>query len=188
MNRHNENAPREPSSAPDAPMEEHLPDELLWAAGGHASDIVLTALADGQHAIVPPAVQAHIEHCSACMAHLGNSALLSLHVDRQLAIRAEHDLVLAKRPLPRLAIGLGLAFALLGLVPSILDGETTARALTANAPLFLGGLGTLLKRFDDPGNPAGLVLTYAAAGTLVAMGFALVRFLPKLAQKESSSR
>ena len=58
--------------------QEHLPDELLWSDGGHASDIVLTAIADGQLEIVPPNARAHVETCTKCMQHLGNAALLSL--------------------------------------------------------------------------------------------------------------
>ncbi|NVL83606.1 hypothetical protein HWN75_25860, partial [Escherichia coli] len=57
--------------------EEFLPDDLVWAEGGHASDVVLTAIADGQIAIVPPAVLAHVDHCPSCTTHLGNAALLS---------------------------------------------------------------------------------------------------------------
>lgn len=178
-------APPGPGSRAITPEPELLPEELLWAAGGHASDIVLTALGDGQSSIVPMSVRAHVERCTACMGHLGNTALLSLHVDRQLAVRAEHDRAMARRPLPRRAIGLGLIAALVGLVPSIADGRASARALTTDLPLFLRGLGTLVRRLDDSGSPAGLIVTYAAAAMLVVMGLALVRVLPKL-QKESS--
>ena len=89
---------------------EHLPDELLWADGGHASDIVLTAIADGQLEIVPQNARAHVESCTACMQHLGNAALLSLHAGRQLAARAQYDASFADKrmPLPRLAIALGI--------------------------------------------------------------------------------
>jgi hypothetical protein len=190
MNKH-DNPGRRPSNAPAAgsPDPELLPEELLWAAGGHASDLVLTALADGQQSIVPMPVRSHVERCTACMGHLGNTALLSLHVDRQLAVRAEYDRAraVARRPLPRRAIALGLMVAVAGLVPSIFDGsrEATAHALTTDVPLFVRGLGTLVRRLDDPGSPAGLIVTYAAAAMLVVMGLALVRVLPKL-QKESS--
>jgi len=174
------------------PAPELLPDELLWADGGHASDVVLTALADGQREIVPTAVRAHVECCSTCMTHLGHAALLSLHADRELATRAEHDRALARgearRPLPRLAIGLGLAVAVLGLLPSLLDdGDASAARTfaTRDVPLFVRGLGTLARRLDEPGSSAGLFVTYGAALVLVAMGVAVVRLLPK-AQKETS--
>jgi cytochrome bd-type quinol oxidase subunit 2 len=170
----------------DTKSAELLPDELLWADGGHASDIVLTAIADGQHEIVPEAVRAHVERCTPCMTHLGNAALLSLHAGAQLAIRAEHDRVLARRPLPVVAIALGLAVALLGLVPSIVGDATTLRLfLMHDMPLFLKGLGILARRLDAPGG-AGLAITYAAAAMLVVTGIAAIRIFPKIAQKETS--
>lgn len=165
---------------------ELLPEELLWAIGGHASDVALTALADGQSAIVPTAVLAHVERCTACMGQLGNNALLSLHVDRQLAVRAEHDRLTARRPFPRRAIALGLAVAFAGLLPTILDAEATARGFTSSVSLFLRGLGTIVRRLNDPASPVGLIVTYAAATMLVVMGLTLVRVLPKLAHKEGS--
>jgi len=167
---------------------ELLPDELLWAEGGHASDVVLTALADGQRDIVPPPVRAHVERCTVCMTHLGHAALLSLHAGAELEARAAHDRAPARRPLPRLAIALGLAVAALGLVPSLLDAGGEVSALqsfaTRDVPLFLKGLGTLARRLDEPGSSAGLFLTYAAAAFLVAAGVAIVRIFPK-AQKET---
>lgn len=163
-----------------------LPEELLWANGGHASDIVLTAIADGQSAIVPGALKQHVERCTACMTHLGNAALLSLHTDRQLAVRAEHDRVLVtqKRPLPRLAIALGLLVAIVGLVPTFVEDASSVRNfVTRDVPLFLHGLRTLAHRLTEPGSSAGLFITYATAFVLVGMGIAVVRILPK---KETS--
>ena len=161
---------------------EHLPDELLWADGGHASDIVLTAIADGQLEIVPQNARAHVESCTACMQHLGNAALLSLHAGRQLAARAQYDASLADKrmPLPRLAIALGLAVALVGLLPEL--GPLRA-FLTTDAPLIARGAGTVGRSLVEGNAGAGLVLTYGTAALLVAMGFVLVRLLPK---KETS--
>ena len=157
---------------------ELLPDELLWADGGHASDVVLTALADGQLDIVPASARAHVEACTACTQHLGNAALLSLHAGRQIAALREHEqsLATARRPLPRLAIALGLCVAVLGLVPEVGALRTF---LLHDVPLVASGAQTLGGRLiDAPGVP-GLVLTYGTAVLLVAMGFALVRLLPK---------
>lgn len=154
---------------------EHLPDELLWAEGGHASDVVLTALADGQLEIVPTKVRAHVESCTSCMQHLGNAALLSLHAGRELGARAQYDASLATKrlPLPRLAIALGLAVALVGLLPEL--GSLRA-FVTTDAPLIARGAGAVGKNLADSG---GLFLTYGTSALLVAMGFVLVRLLPK---------
>ena len=164
---------------------ELLPDELLWADGGHASDIVLTAMADGQLEIVPPAVMAHVDGCRPCTTHLGNAALLSLHAGRELAMAgvATEAEAAARAPFPRLAVALGLAFATLGLVPNLIDAPTqisSAKAFaTHDVPMFVTGFGTLGRKLLEPGSSVGLVLTYGAAALLVVMAFALVRLLPK---------
>jgi len=165
------------------PAEDFLPDDLLWAAGGHASDVVLTAMADGQDAIVPPVVIAHIDRCSSCTTHLGNAALLSLHAGREIALVARAADLAARAPLPRLAIILGLVVAVLGLVPSLLDGRSEIGSAKTwafhDVPMFASGLGTLFRRLLEPGSPVGLALTYGAAALLVVMGLTLVRLLPK---------
>jgi hypothetical protein len=165
-----------------------LPEELVWAAGGHASDVVLTAMADGQAEIVPPLVLAHVEKCTACTTHLGNAALLSLHAGRELALlprSAEAPLIAettARQPLPRLAIFLGLAFAALGLVPTLLDSPSElggAKTFATKLPMFVNGLGTLGRRLLEPGSSVGPALTYGATALLVIMALALLRLVPK---------
>lgn len=162
--------------------EAFLPDDLLWAAGGHASDVVLTAMADGQVEIVPPAVLAHVDGCRSCTTHLGNAALLSLHTGREIAMLPREADASARAPMPRLFIALGLAFAVLGLVPSLVDAPSelvSAKTFAHDVPMFVNGLGTLGRRLLEPGSPVGLALTYGAAVMLVIMAFALVRLLPK---------
>jgi hypothetical protein len=165
-----------------------LPDELSWAAGGHASDVALTAIADGQRAIVPPAVLAHVEACTACTTHLGHAALLSIHAGAELAAARQHAHLTERRPLPRLAIALGLAVAAIGLSPSLLDGRDASALrmfVTRDVPIFVRAFETVARRLDEPGSAAGLAVTYATATMLVLMGFAIVRILPKN-QKETS--
>jgi hypothetical protein len=168
---------------------ELLPDELLWADGGHASDVVLTALADGQLDIVPANVRSHVEGCRACTTHLGNAALLSLHAQRELQIVKEADAASARRPLPRLAIVLGLVVAMIGLLPSLpeapADAETARTFATHTAPILVRALGTLGQKLMDPSQPFGLVLTYGTASVLVLMTLLAVRYLP---QKKEVSR
>jgi len=167
----------------DEPTKDVLPDELLWAAGGHASDVVLTAMADGQVDIIPALVLAHVDGCRSCTTHLGNAALLSLHTGREMALVDRESEAPVRAKVPRLAILLGLAFAALGLVPSLLDapyevGGATSFA-THDMPMLANGLGTLGRRLLEPGSPIGIGLTYGAAALLVLMALALVRLLPK---------
>lgn len=166
---------------------ELLPDELLWADGGHASDVVLTALADGQGEIVPAVARAHVETCATCTAHLGNAALLSLHAGGELALAKAHEARAqespSRLPIPRLAIVLGLLVAAIGALPSLLDAPSDTRVFARELPVLLSGLRTLRHRFLDPGSSTSLVVTYGAAAMLVVFGLVLVRLLPK---KETS--
>lgn len=155
-----------------------LPAELLWAEGDHASDVVLTALADGEHAIVPPALRAHVERCPVCSAHLGHAALLSLETQRSLDERlAAPTTAPARRPFPRLAVALGLVLAVLGLVPGWTGTEEApARVLSRLAR----AVASLAVRLDaSGGSAAGLILMYVVAGCLVLAGLALARLSPK---------
>jgi hypothetical protein len=157
-----------------------LPDDLLWAEGGHASNVVLTALADGETAIVPPTVRAHVEGCTTCTTHLGHAALLSLHTQREVGALREAAAVAARHPFPRLAIALGLLVAAAGMVPTFTSDAAEAKAFaTHDLPLVLRGLETLGGKLLEPGSSFALVLTYATAGALIVMAVALVRLLPK---------
>ena len=155
--------------------QQFLPDDLLWAEGGHASDVVLTALADGQTSIVPADVRAHVERCTTCATHLGNAALLSLHVGDELQAKKKHETVPERLPLPRVAIALGLAVAALGMIPSLVSGDAAHFALT-DVPLLARAFGTLVRHMPDE---ASLVLTYGGSLLLVFMALAATRLLPK---------
>lgn len=160
-----------------------LPEELLWAAGGHASDIVLTALADGEHAIVPPPVVAHVQQCTACTAHLGNAALLALYTQAELAARHEHDTL--RRPLPRVPIALGLVAALIGLVPSL--GDLEPAVFLHDVRLYLEGLGTLARRANSPSSAVGIFVPWIVASLLIGLGFAIIARFPKAPTKDHAS-
>ncbi len=162
---------------------EILPDELLWAGGGHASDIALTAIADGQREIVGAALLAHVEGCRSCMTHLGHNALLAIHTDREMALLARASVLAVRGRLPRLAIGLGLIVAVLGLVPSLLDAPTGVERLKGfvmhDVPTLVTGLGVLRRHWLAPGSPVALAVTYGALALIVLMAFAVVRLFPK---------
>jgi hypothetical protein len=157
-----------------------LPDDLLWADGGHASDVVLTALADGQIDIVPAKARAHVESCAKCTMHLGNAALLSLHTHREIGFVKEAAAIAARRPLPVLAIVLGVVVAIAGMIPSFATDAAAARTFaTHDLPVVVRGLQTLGQRLMEPGSESALVVTYVTAAALVVMALAVVRLLPK---------
>jgi hypothetical protein len=127
----------------------NLPQELVWQQDGHLSELGLTAMADGEHALLPAEAQVHLEACPACQERLGHAALLAalsarameLEVARAAAPQAaaersasDRSLGLAetvglapvssgrgRRPLPRAAIALALLCAAIGAAPSLLS-------------------------------------------------------------------
>ena len=53
--------------------EDTLPEGLLWRDDGHATDLVVTSLADGQDAIVPANVTEHVDGCELCTERLADA-------------------------------------------------------------------------------------------------------------------
>ncbi|MFO0587230.1 MAG: hypothetical protein U0441_06820 [Polyangiaceae bacterium] len=56
---------------------ETLAPDIAWEPSGHLSEVALTALADGEDALLSPAMHAHLEGCDACAMALGAVAMRS---------------------------------------------------------------------------------------------------------------
>ncbi|MET0593007.1 MAG: hypothetical protein ABW133_09925 [Polyangiaceae bacterium] len=68
-----------------------LPDELVWTSEGHLSDVAMTAIADGEEAILPRDAFGHLGLCAACALGVESAAALSADVNLALAARATAD-------------------------------------------------------------------------------------------------
>lgn len=155
---------------------ELLPEDLLYAENGHASDVVLTCLADGEKAIVPPPLVAHVLACPTCHRHLGNAALLSLRAGEEIAASAaaEREAEAALAPSPWRALALGFLVVFLGAIPRLasLPAKTLSfgRSATEIAPSIVRALG---HGFDAIGPSAlGPRVVASLAAALVLVGFA----------------
>lgn len=166
---------------------DQLPDELCWAEEGHASDIALTAIADGERAILPAAVVTHVERCPVCAGHLGHAALLSLHAADRLKDLTPGDRLSppAERPVPIFAVALGMLVALLGALPTLLDLTSAPRDAGRALPLFGRGVAQLGRRLLEPGSTTSLVLVWSAALVLVAIAVCVVRLAPRKGEVSS---
>lgn len=177
--------------------DDKLPLELLFEDDGHLSEIALTAIADGQEAIVAEQAHAHAAHCDACIHRLGEAALLSTSLSDALremparelaptplpalAARArisDNPLAQAALRLPLRAIAIGLAFALLGALPvlmrlPILLGDAGVIA-QRGAPIVLHN-GIALLRSGGGLDRALLVLTFGSAFVLIAAALLVLR-------------
>ncbi|EYF02167.1 hypothetical protein [Chondromyces apiculatus] len=71
--------------------DDKLPLDLVWQDDGHLGEVALSALADGEVALLPDAAVVHAESCASCASALGAAALLSLRVGESLvAAKGEH--------------------------------------------------------------------------------------------------
>jgi len=175
-------------------MSELLPDELVWADGGHASDVVLTAIADGEESIVPEVARRHVHQCVHCTQALGRVAVLSLHVHDEIehvrpiaaelsapapakVLRIEaHEPARWKLPWPALAAALVLAAV--GSIPTLLDAPqgvaTGTRAAVTNLPLALRHVTVAARAAGDAGEVA-LVVNVGTALLMITMAALIAR-------------
>src|SRR5689334_13143531 len=63
---------------------QQLPTELVWT-GEHLSEVAITAIADGEEAILPRDAFGHLGLCEVCAAGVENAASLSASVSRALS-------------------------------------------------------------------------------------------------------
>lgn len=162
---------------------DELPRDIVWQDDGHLSEVALTALADGEDAIIPADAHAHLAGCDACARAVGDAAMLStalgdalrkLPERRELAARStSQPAPVSSRPevrLPWRALAAGLAFALIGAIPMLLRVQSLfdyARFLASRgAPMLLRGGLALVRSFGGP-QQIVLVLTSASALVLV---------------------
>lgn len=176
----------EPHSGPRAPVDSRdalLPDDLLYAEDGHASDVVLTCLADDEGALVPEAVRAHVLACATCGASLGHAALLSLRADSEVrAYVASKALAARSAPSPQSpyrALALGFLVAVLSAAPRLAalpdEAARLARALLHGGPGFLRMLREIAWLGAHAARERGLAVSFATAFALVACAVWLAR-------------
>jgi hypothetical protein len=186
-----------------------LPDDLVWDApeGGdrpgeaHLSELALTAIADGEEALLPEVARDHVERCEACAMKLGDAAMLSSaigdalravpHVPHAMpsVAPAKVESVRPKARVPRGAIAIGLALAVIGAVPMMLDLPALVSDLgfylSHGVPvLFRGGVSLARAGVFSAAVP---VLTAMSACVLVIASIVLMRRLPATAATQGVS-
>lgn len=151
-----------------------LPGSLAWS-GEHASDVALTAMADGQESILDESVRAHVDACEACCARkLGEAALLSAAIGQ--AVRRERAWA-AHAPSPWRALVSGVVVAIVAALPLVPD----ARRIAAYAAAFVThGLPVLARSgasiaTSEPVARALPVATVVASALLWVAGVAVAR-------------
>jgi hypothetical protein len=170
-------------------VNELLPDDLVWeveADAPHLSEIALTAIADGEEAILPADARAHAETCDACARKLGEAAMLSSAIGDALRASTSTSIssaIESSRPRARLplgAIAAGLALALFGAIPMLLElpaylSDARIYAYRGLPVVFRSGVSAARSAiFHD----TTTMLTIASAFVLVVASLVLLRRLP----------
>lgn len=100
---------------------EELPRELVWTSEGHLSDVAMTAIADGEEAILPRDAFGHLGLCDACALGVERAAALSADVNLALAAPLESAKEEAKAHIafPYWAAALATAVGALATFPNL---------------------------------------------------------------------
>jgi hypothetical protein len=163
-----------------------LPRELVWD-GAHVSELALTAIADGQEAIVQGDAVAHAEACDFCAGRMARAALLSAAVagvvaaSRPVRDPARQGAARQSRPAPApwKALALGVAVAALAAIPSLPHFASTLPSLLAYGKTFSShGIPVLVRggaALAASESRAIAIATIVSAALLVMMGFAIAR-------------
>lgn len=166
---------------------QELPDDLVWE-GEHLSEVVLTALADGQDALVPERARVHAARCVACTHAIGAAALLSSHVGEALAAArlateksAAPDTAPLRKPLPLAALGVAVTLACIGAIPMLGDVPLRAAELSTffvrTLPQVIRGALAVLRATRD----IAPFVSVVASLVLVLAGLAVARAMPRAA-------
>jgi hypothetical protein len=101
---------------------ERLPIELVWTEEGHLSEIAMTAIADGEEAILPRDAFGHLGLCQVCAAGVEGAASLSIAVSRALSDPAPARAtatVEVRTPFPQRAAALAVVVGALAALPNL---------------------------------------------------------------------
>jgi len=176
-----------------------LPLDLTWQPDGHATEIALSMVADGEHALLADGVLVHVEECDACSGRLGAAALMSLRVTEELPaiaarVAAAEALPIAlpiarpiakpiARPLPIGAIAAALVVAVIGAIPSLMKGLPKVPDFILSVARMLPVIGRSLVTFIQGAvsGTAGVApaLTWLSAALFLIAGLALARTMSR---------
>jgi hypothetical protein len=161
-----------------------LTDDEVWQPDGHLSEIALTALGDGERALLPEAALRHVDVCDSCTARLGEQALLSISLGEALTAAPARARVRATAParFPVAALVVALVLAGIGALPAVLEAPSWLTSLPAaliqGVPVAFRAALALLK-VASTDSLLVVAVTLAAAVVLCAIGFSIARLAPR---------
>ncbi len=163
-----------------------LPNDVLWE-GDHASDVALSAIADGEESLLSEGVLTHAHSCDACAMRLGTLALETHGVTNAVVsvkpwlpaamLAPSKKRAAANQPIPLGAIFAALALTVAGVAPRALAlphriAELLLTLQHAAPAMSHGG-------FQVIQQGVGVAVMAACALLLVVAGVAVTRVLPR---------
>lgn len=152
---------------------DELERELIWHGDGHLHDVAVTAIADGEGALVPESARAHAATCDACRERIEHAAWLSVAFDAALG-EPKTSAAAQRRPFPVAAALGALLIAALGMLPRLFElGRAVVElpSLVSHArPVVLQTLAALARSVALHGGPALLAAWCASLVTLFGLG------------------
>jgi hypothetical protein len=166
-----------------------LDDALTWDVQGHLAEPAVTALADGELALLSQAALAHAESCAVCTERVGRSALQAVALSDALVLhgftvepRGVVERVRGARPaMPSGWLAAALVVATLGAVPNlggVFGVVRRAPELVARALPTLAHVALLVQR-SAAESPALSAVRWLSALLLVGMGIVIARLEPR---------
>jgi hypothetical protein len=186
--------------------DDRIPESECFAEDGHVTDVVVTCLADGERAILPPAAAAHVDACDSCTMRLGTEALFSLGASSALlpsaappaivtlapapalaSFAARRELASSvpssrkRRPMPFGAIAAALCVAFVGALPGLMD---TLRNLSVVIPDYFHALPIWSHAIEAVlrsvmASRSGAVLRWITAAVFIGAGTLLARAMTR---------
>ena len=171
---------------------EELPKELLWE-GKHASELALSAFADGEESLLSKEIVLHLHTCTECAMHLGETALVTrgvthavnsvkpwLPAEMLVPSVARASAKRSSQSVPWRAVFAALALTAVGSAPTLMAlphriAAFAVRLLHAAPVVSHSGVQVFQQGLGAEWAQAMGV----CAALLIASGFALTRLLPR---------
>jgi hypothetical protein len=164
---------------------------LVWDDAGHLAETAVTALVDGEVALLPEQAVRHAGACALCAERVGIAAMLALEIADALEARAELGLARAdepvaaaipvRRPLPLGALAAALAVAVVGILPSLRALPTLAVRLPSivvhGLPVYMHAVAIALGQAHRRG--VFFEVWATAVVLLVVAGLSVARLAPR---------
>ncbi|CAN5713083.1 hypothetical protein BH09MYX1_BH09MYX1_66940 [soil metagenome] len=148
----------------------------LWNDDDHLTDAALSALADGQIAVIPADATTHAETCAPCSERLATLAILASEAQVVLApVLAERTRTVRRFPVALVLAALVLAA--IGAAPSLADRTHHALAIVIELPELVPHMtsaGSVLARALTSG-PLGAAVTFSVFVVLALSGALIAR-------------